>query len=122
MSGIEIYPEERNKLVSIWAALQQKWMGKPDDLLTLTSFANEAQDKIRNEVGLIVSIDIGNKELMDDGTLVTSPVVSVIGRVEAEKEHDHERHAFEVQSGAYDGREGVMGKDGKLKDSKRKIV
>lgn len=118
---IELYPDEQNQVVEVWAHIQRKWMGQPTTQSNLRAMSSEAEQMLE-KIGLVGIVDFTNHELTDRGEWVLSPIMSIVGRVNKESEHDHERHAFEVQHGFQDGRAGVLGVDGKLTDSKKKLI
>lgn len=102
---MQLYPHEVNAIKSLWADIQSKFLGRPDLSSNLTALRDETVSRFK-ELGFIVEVDWLNQEMGDDGRLYSSPVIELLGRVDEESSHDHERHAFEVQSGEADGVEG----------------
>jgi len=118
---IELYPDEQNRIIATLTTLQRKWMGQPDTAENLRAMTSEAEQRLE-EQGFKAIVSFERTGLGADGNFYRSPEVTVVDRVKVESEHDHERHAFEVQSGFLDGRPGVLGPDGKLKDPSRKLI
>lgn len=118
---IELYPEEQNRIVSTLTALQRKWMGKPDTVENLRAMTSEAEQRLE-EQGFKAIVSFDRLGLGGDGNYYRAPEVTVVDRIKVESGHDHERHAWEVQTGLLDGRTGVLGPDGKLKDPSRKLI
>jgi hypothetical protein len=116
MPDLEIYPDEKNRIVSAWAAIQTKWIGKPDTHENMVAMATEAENRFR-ELGFKVIVDISNIEMGDDGNAYLSPVISIEDRIVGENSgHDFDRHAFEVQHGYEDGVEGKVNANGKISE------
>lgn len=113
-TDVQLYPDERNKIVSAWAAIQARYGGLEATSDNLVRMANETEQRMK-ELGFRVIVDISNMEVADDGELYHSPVIQIEGRIENETYgHDHERHAFEVQRGYEDGVEGAIKATAKL--------
>jgi hypothetical protein len=113
---LEIYPDEKNRIVSAWAAIQTKWIGKPDSHENMVAMATEAENRFK-ELGFKVIVDISNIEMGDDGNVYFSPVISIEDRIVREDGHDFERHSWEVQKGFEDGIPGSISGDGKLTEA-----
>lgn len=120
---LDLYPEERNKIVEVWSIVQKKYGGRPADSSNLLAMANEAEQRMR-EIGFHVVIDTSNFEVGDDGQTYRSPIISIESRVNAEdaEGHDHERHSAEVQSGFLDGKVGTLKADGTLGEAGSKLM
>lgn len=113
---LELYPDEKNQIISAWAAIQRKYAGMEDTQQNLATMAKEAQDRFR-DLGFHVVVDVSGLDVADDGTLVRTPTISIESRVVPEVfGHDHERHAVEIQEGFADGVPGALTPDGKLID------
>lgn len=122
MTGrLELYPDEENRIKMVWAGVQREFLGRDGDLNVLVELKNVATGRFR-ESGFVVDVDIANMEMGDDGKLYYSPVINVVERCDPELEHDHMRHAFEVQSGFSDGETGTIRGDGTFGSSKKLIV
>lgn len=116
MSDVELYPDERNKIISAWAEIQRKYMSRENTRQNLISLAEEAEGRFR-ELGFRVVVDISNLEVTDRNEVIYSPIISIEGRVTPEVfGHDHEKHAVQIQDGLYDGKAGTVTPDGKLKE------
>lgn len=118
---IELYPDEQNRVIEVLTALQRRWTGKPDIAENLRAMSSEAEQRLES-IGFKAIVSFENYGIAPDGNYYRTPEVTVVGRVKPEAEHDYERHAFEVQSGFADGKVGVMGPGGKLKDPSRKLI
>ena len=116
MADLEIYPDEKNRIVSAWSAIQAKYGTRVASHENLVAMANEAENRFRDELGLKVIVDISNIEISDDGEPYLSPVISIEDRVVSEDGHDFERHSWEVQHGFEDGVEGSVSGDGKMSE------
>ena len=116
MADLELYPDERNRIVSAWTAVQTKYIGKPASHDNMISLANEAEKRFA-ELGFKVIVDISNIEMGDDGNPYLSPIISVEDRIVGENSgHDFDRHSFEVQHGYEDGIEGKVNANGKMSE------
>ena len=109
-SDIELYPSEINACKEILASLYKEFLGLDNSERNLSLLRDTAISKF-GRIGLKVSVDVNNLEMMDDGTIVTSPQIVIEGRFD-DKPHDYERHSFEVQSGELDGVAGVITEKG----------
>ncbi len=69
-----------------------------------------------------MNIDVGNMELDEQGELISSPIIELIGRCKPEEGHDHERHAAEVQAGYSDGQPGRILKDGTWREPNKTVA
>lgn len=114
---IELYADEYQKAIILWADLQRKYGEKPT-LIVLKQLMDEAEDRFRNEVGLIV--EFGDSQLVPtaSGQEMFLPALQVIGRVE-EKPFDFDQVVRETQLGHFDGKPGVIKKDGAIADPKK---
>lgn len=112
---LELYPNEKNAIISTWAAIQKKFVGKMNDASTLLEMVNETEAKFKG-LGFIVWVDVANQVMADDGKMYASPIIEIVRRVVEEEGHDFERHAAEVKAGFEDGVPGVIKEDGRLVD------
>lgn len=117
---LELYPLEMQEAKILWADLQRKHGEKPDSRENLIAFANEAEDRFKNEVGLIVQVDVMNMVQAANGDLVSSPIINIVGRT-AKEEFDFDRAKFETRQGFYDGRPGVITESGQWKEPDKKL-
>lgn len=118
---IELYPDEQNRVIEVLTTIQRRWTGRPDTSENLQAMASEAEQRLES-IGFKAIVSFENLSLAPDLNYYRTPEVTIIDRVKTETEHDYERHAFEVQSGFLDGKVGVMGNDGKLKEPSRKLI
>lgn len=112
-SVLELYPDERNRLVLICTAVSRKFIGRMNTLENLVALANEIEDRCREELSLEVVCDPMNEELAEDGkTLYFSPSVTPIQRLTPEP-FDFARARYETQQGFDDGVPGAITEDGR---------
>lgn len=124
----ELYPSERNALVSIRHSLMQELSfkaGTEDDLKR--RFTEQAKNRC-GAIGLVVDIqweyDVSDNP--EDTALYLNPRIIVNDRANPEPEVDHDRMKTEVRSGEADGKAGLIDPndpDRKLRaDSKKKNI
>ncbi len=123
----ELYPTERNALISIRHQLIMNMgfqAGTEADLKR--RFEEQAKNRC-GEIGLIVSVtwayDVSDDP--NDNSLILVPTIVVEDRVEDHEETDHERMQTEVRAGEADGKEGVVDPDDpdkKLREPKKKNI
>lgn len=119
-SELELYPSERNDAVILWADLQRKYGEKSNTKENLIQLANEAEDRFKKEIGLLVEVDVSNMEQANNGDLVLSPIINILDRVE-KQDFDFERAQFEHKQGYFDGKPGVITEDGRWKEPDKKM-
>lgn len=117
---LELHPDEHNRLVLLWAAMQRKYMGLPDTATNLLALANEFEGRARDEIQLVVVVDIANMEMGDDGRMYVSPIVTPIKRVE-DLPFDFERSKYEEQNGFRDGVPGKFDTNGRWTEPSKPV-
>ncbi|WP_267716600.1 hypothetical protein [Streptomyces sp. CoH17] len=118
LENIEYYPGDQNKIRLVWAALQRKYGERPNTAENVRAFQDEAVDRFR-KIGFETIIGLGEWDIGADGEPFRPFVVNFICRVVPEKEHDFDRHQFEVQNGHADGVKGRLTNDGRLIEPKK---
>ena len=119
----DLYPTERNAVISITAALQRELGFRRFDSAEVMKETFEKQAKNRMaEIGLIVSVqwDPTVSDDEDDMNLYWAPRVIVEDRIEKIGEIDHDRYRHEVVSGEADGKPGYIREDGSRHDEPKK--
>ena len=120
-SVLELYPDEKNRLVSIVTAVSRKFLGLQNTQLNMISLGNEVEGRCRDELNLEVVCDISNMELDDNGKPYSSPVVIPIRRLVPEA-FDFARAQYETQQGFDDGVPGAIREDGSWTEPVKPIV
>ena len=117
---MELYPSEKNDAVILWADLQRKYGERPNTRENLLQLANEAEDRFKREVGLVVEVDVSNMEPSNNGEWVPSPIINITDRCE-KQDFDFDRAIFETQQGYADGKPGVIKEDGRWVEPDKKM-
>lgn len=118
---IELYPSEMSEVKVLSARIQKKYGFQTMTEVLREQFVREVTDEF-GKLGLRVRVtwelDVSGGP---DDNLFHVPSISLVGRTEKQVT-DHERIAFEVQSGEADGKKGTINDKGELKeDSKRTL-
>lgn len=121
-SVLELYPDERNKLMLIVTAVSRKFQGKMATVENLVALANEVEDRCREEINLEVICDPSNIKLANDGrTTYISPTATPIQRLVPEA-FDFARAKYETQQGFDDGVVGAIREDGSWTEPVKQIA
>jgi hypothetical protein len=122
----DLYPTERNAVISITAALTREMSFRSFHSHDAMKQAFETQAKNRfAEIGLIVSVqwDPDVSDDPEDNNLYWLPRVIVEDRTDKIDEIDHDRMRHEIVTGEADGQPGYMRPDGtKHEDPKSKDI
>jgi hypothetical protein len=131
----ELYPRERNAVLSIKHQLMSELAYRPDSLTFTTDmmkrrFEEQARERCA-EIGLVAQVQWSwdDPETGDfsptvaddpnDNNLYWIPRLQIVDRITPMTEVDHDRMKFEVRSGEADGQVGVIREDGSRREDPR---
>lgn len=118
--GLELYPDEVNRLKLICIEVNRKFIGKYNTLENMLAYGREVEGRCKDELGLVVDCDISAMKMGDDGEWYSCPEVMPIRRINPEA-FDHEKAKREIQSGFADGVPGVITEDGRFVEPNLRI-
>jgi hypothetical protein len=107
-SEIEPYPDELPKIKRAFERLQREFTNTPMTSSSQRHFDLMASN-LFGEAGFKVNVEWRELAKVDGGSLgIHQPLVTLIGRVKAEEETDHDRLAHNIRAGLADGKKGVI--------------
>jgi hypothetical protein len=124
----DLYPTERNALISIQAAVTRELLFK--NLGSEDAMRRKFVEQMTNrcaEIGLAIRVTGWEPDCTDDPddmTLIWKPTVEVYDRIDHIDEIDHDRMRAEITSGEADGKPGFIDPNTGLMrdDSKKKLI
>lgn len=124
----DLYPTERNAIISIQAAVTRDLLFKPlgSEAAMQRAFVEQFTNRCA-EIGLAARVTGWEPDVSDDpndNNLYWKPTVEIYDRIEKIGEIDHDRMQREITDGEYDGKKGFIDPNsGTFKeDPKSKII